>query len=429
MTDLLVHEPLVAEPLDRIARIPEAAIQDAWVRGLFDASQLQTTDGQPVRIVDAGRLNRDSGPDVSDARVEIGGLLWAGDIEIHTSSSAWETHRHHLDSAYDRVVLHVVLTADRRTGTLRRADGSELPELVLLPHLDRSLRALLRAFHLDAATTPQCGSRWREVDPKLAGDWIRHLGTERLRHRAQEVGRAYGQRPDLDRLLVGRMFRALGYEANADAFETLAERVSLTAVRALDGRAIQDRLLAASGLERTDLFDPATPATSTEPPMRSDAWRRGGRPANAPRRRIAQAAAWLAPAGPLRLDAVATLGEAARAGLDPVLTLLRPAPPDGSAPMGRTRAVRVLADAVLPVLLLDAEQREDPGAEGAVLDLYRSIPTSEDHVTRAFAEAGFRPRSAVEAQGVQQLARSYCQEGRCARCAIGRALYPALDRM
>ena len=79
--------------------------------------------------------------------------------------------------------------------------------------------------------------------------------------------------------------------------------------------------------------------------------------------------------------------------------------------------------------LLDAEQREDPGAEGAVLDLYRSIPTSEDHVTRAFAEAGFRPRSAVEAQGVQQLARSYCQEGRCARCAIGRALYPALDRM
>ncbi len=429
MADALVREPLVAEPADRIARLPEAAIQDAWVRGLFAADGLRTTDGQTVRLLDRGRLNTDSGPDVRDARVVIDEILWAGDVEVHTTSAAWEAHGHHRDPAYDRVVLHVVLAADRRTGTLRRADGSVLPELVLLPHLDRSLRALLRAFHVEPTEAPRCAPRWDEVDPALARAWVRHLGTERLRDRARQLGRAYGQRPDLDRLLTRRMIRALGYEANADAFEALAERLPLAALRTLDGPAIHQALLAASGLGAADLFEDSATSTVSVSPMRPEAWRRGGRPANAPLRRIAQAAAWLAPGGPLRRDAVDTLAEALAAGTDAALDRLRPAPPDGSAPLGRTRAVRVLADAVLPVLLLDAEQREAPDRETAVLDAYDALPASSDHVTRRFADLGLRPRSAAEAQGVHQLARAYCHEGRCARCAVGRALYPALDRV
>ncbi|WP_420454066.1 DUF2851 family protein [Rubrivirga sp.] len=429
MADALVREPLVAEPADRIARLPEAAIQDAWVRGLFSTDGLRTTDGQPVRVLDRGRLNTDSGPDVRDARVEVGEILWAGDVEVHTTSAAWEAHGHHRDPAYDRVVLHVILAADRRTGTLRRADGSALPELVLLPHLDRSLRALLRAFHVEPTEAPRCAPRWAEVDPAVARDWVRHLGAERLWDRARQLGRAYGRRPDLDRLLVRRMLRALGYEANADAFETLADRLPLAALRALDGPAIHQALLAASGLGPSDLFEDPPEAAVAVAPMRPQAWRRGGRPANAPLRRIAQAAAWLAPGGPLRRDAVNTLADALRHGTDAALDRLRPPPPDGSPALGRTRATRVLADAVLPVLLLDAEQREAPDRQAAVLDAYGALPAVPDHVTRRFADLGLTPRSAAEAQGVHQLARAYCEEGRCARCAVGQALYPALGRV
>ena len=423
----LVAEPLVAEPPDRIARVPEAAIQDAWVRGLFDARDLCTTDGQPVEIVRLGTLNTDSGPDVRDARIAIDGVLWAGDVEIHTTSGAWDAHGHHRDPAYDRVVLHVVLAADRRTGTLRRADGSALPELVLLPHLDRSLRALLRAFHVEPATSPRCGSRWGEVDPTLARAWVRHLGTERLRQRARDLGREYGCRPDLDRLLVRRMFRALGYEANADAFETLAARLPLADLRQRSAAGLHAALLYASALQPAELFTEA--AVADLAPMPPRAWRRGGRPANAPLRRIAQAAAWLAPGGPLRHDPVETLADVLAAGVEAAMESLRPETPDGSSRLGEARAVRVLADAVLPVLLLDAEQREDPAREAAVLDAYDSLPAAADRITRPFADLGLRPRSAAEAQGVHQLARGYCEEGRCARCAIGRALYPALDRV
>ena len=418
-----VAEPAVAEPAAAVARVPEAAVQDAWVRGLFDPSALATTDGQAVRVVDRGRLNRDSGPDVAGVRVEIGGVLWAGDVEVHVTSAAWEAHGHHRDPAYDRVVLHVVLGADRRTGTLARADGSALPELVLLPHLDRSLRSVLRSFFTAPRHAPHCAERWGEVDEPVRRDWLRRLGTERLRDRARALGHAYGRRPDLDRLLIVRAVRALGYEANADAFEALADRLPLARLRRSDGAAVHDALLAASGLAPAGLF---RAAPDGPPPMRAQAWKRGGRPANAPLRRIAQAAAWLAPGGPFRHDAVAALADAVGRGRRAALDGLRPETPDGSGRLGETRAARVLVDAVLPVLLLDAEQREDPGLEADALAVFSALPAPTDRVLRQFADAGLAPRGAAQAHGAHHLARAYCDEGRCARCAVGLALFPGL---
>ena len=420
-----MREPLVGEPAEVVARVPEAAIQDAWVRGLFDARDLRTTDGEALRVIDRGRLNRDSGPDVAGARVEVGGLLWAGDVEVHRTSAEWEAHGHDRDPAYRRVVLHVVLAADRRTGTLRRSDGSALPEVVLLPHLDRSLRSLLRAFYVEPREAPHCAPRWPDVDAGVRRAWVRALGAERLRERAAALGRAYGRRPALDRLLVARVFRALGYAHNADAMEELARRFFLSAPPEAEAE-VRDRLWVLSGLAETDLFEAGGGAAVPEAAMRPEAWRRGGRPANAPRVRVGQAAALLGRGGLLRDEPVARLAEALRDGLDGALDLLRPAPSDGGARLGRDRARTVWVDAVLPVLLLDAEQREDPAAEDAVLRALDALPAASDRVVRRFREAGFKPAGALESQGLHQLARAYCDEGRCARCAVGLALYPGL---
>ena len=418
-----VREPLIGEPAEVVARVPEAAIQDAWVRGLFDARDLRTTDGEAVRVIDRGRLNRDSGPDVANARIEIGGLVWAGDVEVHQTSNEWEAHGHDADPAYRRVVLHVVLAADRRTGTLRRSDGSALPELVLLPHLDRSLRSLLRAFYVEPREAPHCAPRWPDVDDETKRAWVRALGAERLRERSAALGRAYGRRPALDRLLVARVFRALGYAHNADAMEELARRFFLSPPPVTEAE-VRDRLWALSGLAEADLFEGG--AGRPDAAMRPEAWRRGGRPANAPRVRIGQAAALLGRGGLLRDEPVARLSDALRDGLDGALDLLRPAPASDGARLGRDRARTVWVDAVLPVLLLDAEQREDPAAEDAVLRALDALPAASDRVVRRFREAGFTPDGALESQGLHQLARSYCDEGRCARCAVGLALYPGL---
>lgn len=465
MPDLLVSEPLVSEPFatdpappDTVGTwrirtvepfvisepgpgaIPEAVVQHAWGRGLFERSALRTTEGEAVRVVRTGRLNRASGPDFSGALVHIGGLAWAGDVEIHRTSADWERHGHHTDPAYSRVVLHVVLSADARTGTLRRADGSALPELVLLPHLDRSLAAVVRDLAAAPDVAPRCRTRWPEVPAALTSDWLRALGAARLRSRAAALGRAYGRRPDLGALLVGRIFRALGYADNADAMEALAGRLPLGVARALDDPAdVLALVVGAAGLATPlapDGLDArfAAVAPAGLVPMPREAWRRSGRPANAPRTRLAQAAALIAPGGVLRADAVARFAAALTDGPDAgpdsgpalALDLLRPAPADATPRLGADRARDAFVNAVAPVLLLDAEMRGDAALDARVVETVARLPAARDRITDGFREAGTPLRRALDAQGAHALARDYCDEGRCARCAVGRHLWPGL---
>ena len=435
---------LVREPDAPVSRVPEAVLHDAWARQALHADRLATTDGEPVTVLSPGRLNHGSGPDFSDARVRIGrgagALVWAGDVEIHRQSADWNRHRHEADPAYGRVVLHVVLSQDAATGTLRRPDGTLLPELVLLPVLDRSLRSLIYdAYARPQARAPYCSSLWREVPEDDRRAWVRRVGAERLRQKAARLGRRYERGPDPDRHLTIAVFRALGYAPNADAMERLATRLPLGLARSLPSpEAVRALLLGLAGLAPMDLaptpeaeaFAALAREHALPPPMAPESWRQGGRPANAPRRRLAQAAALLGPGGLLRETPLAALRETLL-GPDPaagLLAALREAPASGVPAIGRARARTVLVNAVLPALALDAEMAEDPTVEPRVLDVLDALPPEADRVTRAFAEAGLKPKTALETQGTHHLAAAYCDEGRCARCAIGQRLFPGLAR-
>ena len=93
--------------------MPEIVLHYIWEHCLWAGMAQQTTDGRVVEILSVGEHNRDAGPDYSHARVRIDGKEWVGNIEIHVCASDWIKHRHHMDKAYDNVILHVVRTADK----------------------------------------------------------------------------------------------------------------------------------------------------------------------------------------------------------------------------------------------------------------------------------------------------------------------------
>ena len=77
----------------------EKLMQYVWQHKLWDNSLMATNDGRRVKVIDPGLPNSDAGPDFFNAKVEIGGELWVGNVEIHTRATDWHRHGHDKDKA------------------------------------------------------------------------------------------------------------------------------------------------------------------------------------------------------------------------------------------------------------------------------------------------------------------------------------------
>ena len=69
---------------------------------------MMTTDQRELVVVRVGQRNQNSGPDFLYAQLQLDKMTWAGHVEMHVKSSDWYTHNHHIDKAYDNVILHVI---------------------------------------------------------------------------------------------------------------------------------------------------------------------------------------------------------------------------------------------------------------------------------------------------------------------------------
>ena len=94
-------------------QVAEITLSAAWHAGAVPA-RLETTDGVALEIIHRGTWSHGLGPDFRDALILFDGReLRAGSVEIHLRTRGWAEHGHHLDSAYDMVVLHLVGPARR----------------------------------------------------------------------------------------------------------------------------------------------------------------------------------------------------------------------------------------------------------------------------------------------------------------------------
>lgn len=422
----------------------EKVMQYMWQWRLYGSPDRRLTDGRLARIVHPGQLNKNSGPDFFNAKIMLDGTEWAGNVELHVKASDWLRHGHHLDPAYDSVILHVVGDNDTY---VRRRDGSLIPQL----HLPFSAETAARYAVLASQQSPlRCRAYIAEVPAIFLHDAMDSCAMERLQEKADRVTRTLHRcNGDWRHTTFIVLARALGFGINAVPFEMLAANINPNiAARHSDSLFQLEALLmgAAGLLDRPGLReDDYLRALRTEheflahkynlTSLDPSIWKfAGSRPAASPLRRCAYLALVLA-----RTESL--LGSILDAGGDlPRLRALFQLRHEGywlnhltfGAPTARPYA-DALGAAPLDILLLNTvaplyyaygESTGDTRLTEQAQELQLALPAEVNSVTRLWTgTTSVSPANAWETQGLLQLTRKYCEPGNCLRCRIAlRAL-------
>lgn len=401
---------------------------------------LKLNDGTVVDIIHPGLHNNNSGPDFMNAKLRVGGQLWAGNVEIHVKASDWYRHGHDKDPAYDSIILHSVGIDDAK---VNRSNGEKIPQAVIaMPEkFFRTLSTL--QTDIDAV---RCASRLCDISPLEKNDWIDSLGIERMQLKAARVYEYVEQEHgDWQRGVFLTLARALGFGLNAQPFEMLARTLPSNYL----GRHSDDRfqlealLFGQAGMLDTsrNIFDEYYQQLCREyyflarkyglRPMRGDLWKYARtRPQNFPHRRIAM------------------LAEILTGGFSLMSALLECRKPEdfyrlfswelkgywlthpgfgldaGAMPERLSRASMdlLIINFAAPVIYAYYSTHGNPDRAEMAVDLLQQLRPESNTIIGKWHQSGLECCNAFESQALLHLRKEYCDTQKCLYCRFGHKL-------
>lgn len=413
-------------------------MQYVWQHRLWKSEDMVTNDGRRVRVLDPGLLNTNQGPDFFNAKVEIDGNLWVGNIEIHVRATDWKRHGHNTDKAYDNVILHVV---EKDDAPVYRTNGERIPQVVLQvsPRFNESLNQLLNA-HTDLP----CSATLKDVPHITITEWIQALAFERMHSKVGRIRELYDlTRGNWEEVCYVTLSRNLGFGINSDAMERLAR---LTPLRLLHKHSdslfqIEALLFGQAGMLDKPDTDNYSKQLAREysflaskfslKPMQGMAWKTFRmRPQNFPYRRIALLAHYIHNGFNLMQALLDATDEKALRQLFSVEL-------DGywstHYTLGKESNVttRVLGEASIDIILINTvaplyyAYGEISGKyehQDRAIALLESLRPEKNSIVATFAAAGLKSDDALTTQALIQLKREYCDARKCIYCKIGHRL-------
>ncbi len=398
--------------------MPEIVLHYIWEHCLWAGMAQQTTDGRKVEILSVGSHNRDAGPDYSHARVLIDGKEWVGNIEIHVSSSDWVKHRHHLDKAYDNVILHVVRTADKPVYNTR---GELVPQCELqYPGDTDYLSGLFAAAQqMDSAVARIGCAEQLLKDPALLSDgWRKTLLRKRLECKRASIMRLLEiTKGSWEHALYISLARNFGFHTNSLPFEQLAINTPLSYLQKHRNSLFQ---LTALLMGQAGLID--EPAMQKEydflrikfdlTPMDGTIWKHARlRPQNSPELRIRQFAQLLYQSENLLSKILDT---------DDLKDLEKLFAVDK---MGSSSVDILLINTVIPYKYAYALHKNNPLAAEQAMGLMERIAPENNTIIRQWRVLGQAVRNAADTQALLHLYQNYCQHHECINCEVGYAIF------
>jgi hypothetical protein len=392
------------------APLSEAALALIWEGQRYPPGALTTAAGGRIEVLHPGRRGGGAGPDFRDAALVIDGERRLGDVELHLRASAFAGHGHAADPAYDNVVLHVVFEDDGE-GRTRLASGVSVPVAAFAPWVRRRAADIAAWSVQPPLFEEPCRGAGTRLHTAGILKALAAAGRRRLIERADRLT-AEAARLGTDEAVWAALLLCLGYGGDRDGFRRLADKASLALLAGRSESETEAALLYLAGLG-------PPPAFALPPPIAPPSKEPRGRPANAPGRRLAAAAALLARTDGHLAKTVRDSVETAASGRELVAAWIVPARRGRPALLGRERAQELVINVVLPFAATE------PSLRIRALDLAETLPPLRPYgrtlaLERNLSGADGRRavRSALAQQGLLVYQAEWCSQGGCGRCPL-----------
>lgn len=418
----------------------EKLMQYVWKHRLWRSEDMVTNTGKKVRVVDPGLLNTDAGPDFFNAKIEIDGHMWVGNVEMHYRATDWKRHHHDSGKAYDSVILHVVAKDD---APVRRTNGELIPQLVLevSPQFNADYASLV-----GATIEVPCATKIKQVPHLTIVEWVEGLAFERLHGKVERIHQLLdsfnGSWEDVCYVTLARNF---GFGINNDAFERLARRTPLRLLGKHSDSVLQIEALLFGQAGMLDAQKPGMDSYYNQlcteyaflsnkfqlTPMEKESWKLFRiRPQNFPYRRIAMLAQFIEGGFRMMNRILEAEGEKEMRALFEVelsgywtkhYTFGKPNE-RATATLSRSSIDIILINTVAPLLYAYGELTGNYEMTDKAIKLLEDLRAESNSIVSHFVAYGIDCPDALTSQALVQLKREYCDARKCIYCKIGHHL-------
>jgi hypothetical protein len=353
-----------------------------WNKKRLPFHQIKTTKNETIEFLHIGDYNAiESGPDFSMAKARIDGLIWIGAIEIHVKSSDWYRHRHHLDKAYNNVILHVVYIHDMEV----QVCGKTLPVIELKSHIEFDHYMKFKKLHGNTNSLFPCKSLLSEkvlVELEI----MKELAIKNRLNRKTTTEISYGK--DYFHFnFLKLMASAFGTSVNRQPFEQLINSFSLDELKNFCSK-------------------------KKEQVLKNFCWKRKGLFSD-PEKRLSQFIDfvrvvdfefhfWELPAPIIHLYFEKQFK---RAKITSTFLLNN-----------------FIINCVVRYIFWKGSQLGNLQLTQKAKDLLKLIPEESNHLTRKWKQLGVLPKNAFDSQALLEIYEQFCSRKACLNCAVGKKI-------
>ncbi len=418
----------------------EALLQTIWKYKLVGQSQFIGTKNEAIEIISIGEHNQDSGPDFFNSKINVDGVVLAGNVEIHIKTSDWLKHKHQQNKVYDNLILHVVFEHDVELEQNRLHNVSVIE---LKSYIKPSLLQQYQAIEFSKQPIA-CGKSITSFPEFEWNMWLERLAITRIEAKTETIFNLFEhyQHHYEDTLFV-LLCRNFGFKINNDAFELLGKSLPYSILKkyADNINQLESLLFGVAGFLEDTFTDTFPKILQNEfeflkqkhqlVALQKEQWKFSKtRPVNFPTIRLSQLASIIHKQKSLYhlLETKASLVvlkdffSAETSAYWQTHFKFDSLSDNSIKNLGDSAFHSIVINTIVPFLVFIGKQTTNDSYTDYALDLLTQLPPEENSKTNYYKALGIKTTNALQSQAQIHLYDHFCAPKSCLQCNVAKFL-------